>query len=249
MLGLRIDMVFGQVHSSAIQVKRHTVTRSNALFKPECRVPKFIAFGQVHNTAIRHIDKYDFGMSAICIRKRRHHQIIAARNPFAMVKRITLRGCHRLNQFARAISHKNAFMRTVLGSDKITPGLAAKIKEQGAFAAILGKRGIARLFFIIPDNARFAHSCAKESSACYRQRIVFANTTMISTIKQLLRFAKFTICKSHLPSRSGFEIRLILVVSGVSHIYDCGITIFKYTPTRNCRTFDIKLYKIRAFGI
>ena len=188
-------------------------------------------------------------MRATCVRKRYNRQFAGMFDPFTMIKCITCRSSNRLNQFARTICHKNPFMRSVFFAGKITPGLAAKIKEQGSLGAIRRKRGIARLFFVVPDCARFAHSCAKEPSTCYRQRAVFAQAAMIRAIKQFLRCSEFSIRKSHLPCRGRLEIRLILVVSGIAHIYDCGVAIFKHSPTRYRRTLDIKLYKVRALSI
>ena len=76
-------------------------------------------------------------MGTVCVRKRSNRLIVVTRDPFAVVKRITLGGTHRLNQLACTIHDKNAFMRPVLGADKFSTCLAGKIEEQGAFAAIL----------------------------------------------------------------------------------------------------------------
>ena len=105
-----------------------------------------------NNGTIGQVDKSNLLMSALRIRKGRHHQATVPRSPFAMVERIPLRGGNRLNQVSTVIGNEQAFMRSVFLSDKLLPCFATKVKEQGSLAFILGKGYIASLFSVIPDN-------------------------------------------------------------------------------------------------
>ena len=150
-------------------------------------------------------------------------------------------------------------MRTIIFSDKFTPCLAAKIKEQGTLASILGKRSIASLFCItfifVPHgiNSRF-HNCrarlcytsTQKASASNSKFIVFTDATMVSAIEKFFRLTELAFCKLDLPCRSRFKRRFVFVVVRIRHVYNDRIAIVKDTPTRDRSTFDVKLDKVRT---
>ena len=54
-----------------------------------------------------------------------------------MIESIAIRRFDALQQFAIAVGDKDAFVRGVWGSDKLSPGFSCKIKECGTLATVL----------------------------------------------------------------------------------------------------------------
>ena len=135
---------------------------------------------------------------------------------------------------------------------------ATKIKEQSPFRRILRKRYVASLFTTIPNRiasitrhcrSLFCNPCAKQAGSRYSESLIRRYSPVVGAIKQLFRLSEISFSELDLPSFRFRKGRIFLVVPRIGHINDNGIAIFKDSPSRNSRTFDIKLYDVSLFKI
>ena len=144
-------------------------------------MPKVIPFHKVHDLTVIHLDKNNFFVGAIRIRESRYSQIRTATHPFRVVKSISVRSSHRLNQFSGAISDKNSLVSPVAFAHEFLPHFSSEIKEQRLFCRILRKRYVASLFTTIPNRiasitrhcrSLFCNPCAKQAGSRYSESLI-----------------------------------------------------------------------------
>ena len=90
----------------------------------------------------------------------------------------------------------------------------SKIQKRSALAAVLYKGNVACLFFVVPyrvngffcnRRATFGNTSPQESSSSNRDSIVFADASVIGSVKKLLRCSEFAFGKWNFPCRVFLE--------------------------------------------
>ena len=149
-------------------------------------------------------------------------------------------------------------MRGVRFADEFLAFFAAEVEEQSAFAFVLSKRNIARLFFVVPNGvacffcncrAGFCNACTEKPCSRNGQRVVFADAAMVGSVKEFLRSSEFAFGEFYLPGGAPLESGFILVVAGVGYIDDCRIAVIEDSPAGDGGTLDIQFYAVCPFCV
>ena len=212
-------------------------------FHPEGGMPEFVAFDKFCSVAVFRVHERNFHVRPVCVGKRRHDVgIDSVRCPFRMVKRVACGRLDGLYEFPCAVCDKEALVRVVTASDELDAGFPDEVEECGALAAILCERCVAGLCAVVPNciccvlrerGTGFGDAGAKQFCTCDSERVVFADAAVEGPVEEFLRSPELSVCEWHLPSRRGKECGFVLVVAGVCHIDDYGVSVFKNPPARN----------------